>query len=425
MAATGRLQKIAGTQRTVRAEETLERVRPAARSLGVTRLANITGLDRVGIPAYSAIVPRSKHGISVFNGKGLRPIDAQAGALMEAIERETASLVRLPMIEGSLQTLRQHSAVLDPRRFKQELCEDYEESRNYFWVAGRDIISNREVLVPAHICGMVWREVPAGPFQGQVTSNGLASGNVLQEAISQALCELIERDAWTLAELGAHVLPWARRKTANPEDVEDGLDDLDIVRSIAPQDDPASELFRNAGLEPILHDITSDIGVPTVFATVADENLPGFPMVHGGLGTHPDAQVAVRRALTEVAQSRCVDIQAVREDLIAFDAASDEFKLHTRRLAGINRNRWFLGASTEHRRLEHLPSARHNDVQEDIDYLLGRLSASGIDEVIVVDLTPQGAPFAVVRMIIPALEFASITRGPLGTRALQFWKAHA
>ena len=57
-----------------------------AESLGVTRLANITGLDRVGIPVYAAVVPKSDGIISVYNGKGRRPIDAKVGALMEAID---------------------------------------------------------------------------------------------------------------------------------------------------------------------------------------------------------------------------------------------------------------------------------------------------------------------------------------------------
>jgi len=53
------------------------------------------------------------------------------------------------------------------------------------------------------------------------------------------------------------------------------------------------------------------------------------------------------------------------------------------------------------------------------------LKSRGVDQVIVVDLTPPGAPFAVVRVIVPALEMASVTRGPLGRRALEFWHSHA
>ena len=58
------------------------------------------------------------------------------------------------------------------------------------------------------------------------------------------------------------------------------------------------------------------LGIPAIFAAAADEHIPGFPMAHSGLGAHPDVEVALRRALTELAQSRCVDIQGVREDLL-------------------------------------------------------------------------------------------------------------
>jgi ribosomal protein S12 methylthiotransferase accessory factor len=416
--------KVNDGQRVLSAEETFERVSAPARSLGVTRLGDITGLDRIGIPTYSAITPLSEDGLSVATGKGIRAIDAKVGALMEAIERQTAIRSRLPLVEGSLLELRRHHSVIDPRDCKYALLPDYGESRKYFWVAGKDLISNCEVLVPAHISGLLWSEVPAGPFSERLTSNGLASGNTVEEAVCHGLCELIERDAWTLADVGAHVLPWVRRRVADLEDADNGLDDFEIFPSLEPQEDPASNLFREAGLRPVLHDITSDIGIPTVFAAVPDETLPGFPMVHGGVGTHPDARVAVSRALTEAAQSRCVDIQGVREDLLPAGCSNNEINLHTRRIVGVNRNLWFLGESKKPRSLDDLPSAVYDNVQADLNHLLTRLQSCGVHQVVVVDLTPPEAPFAVTRVIAPALENASITRGPLGQRALVFWQRH-
>src|ERR1700761_3207352 len=99
--------KVDGIQRSIPAAETAASAAAVAESLGVTRVADITGLDRIGIPVYSAIVPDSADNISVYNGKGRRPIDAKAGALMEAIERQTAVKVRLPFIEGSFHHLLQ------------------------------------------------------------------------------------------------------------------------------------------------------------------------------------------------------------------------------------------------------------------------------------------------------------------------------
>lgn len=408
-----------------RAEETLERVLEQARSFGVTRLADITGLDRIGLPTYSAIVPNSEDILSVYNGKGLRPIDAKVGALMEALERQVALTARPTLVDGSFQELSKLYAVLDPRRSKEGLAEDYSESHTYSWVWGRDLISDSDVLVPATWAGYMWHHLTAGPHFQLHTSNGLSSGNTREEAICQALCELVERDAWTLAEIGARLLPWARRRLADPENAANGEDDTELHPTLELADEPAMEFFRRAGLEPVLHDITSDLGIPTVFATVRDELLPGFPMVHGGVGTHLDARVAARRALTEVAQSRCVDIQGVREDITPPDAAATQFNIHTRRISGVQRNGWTINRSSKIHTLADLPSTIHDYIEDDIEYILTRLRLAGIDKVVVVDLSPPDAPFAVVRVIVPGLETWAVNRGPMGKRALAYWRAHA
>src|SRR5687768_1889525 len=76
-----------GRHRECSSEETFERVRPHLRRAGITRIADITGLDRIGIPVFNAIVPRSQDELSVYNGKGGTPIDAMTSAVMEAMER--------------------------------------------------------------------------------------------------------------------------------------------------------------------------------------------------------------------------------------------------------------------------------------------------------------------------------------------------
>jgi ribosomal protein S12 methylthiotransferase accessory factor len=417
-------RKIAGTQRTLHAEDTLHRVHEAARNLGVTRLADITGLDHVGIPTYSAVVPASADAISVYTGKGLCPVDAKVGALMEAIERQTILRERLPLLEGTIAELRQANAILDPRDLKEKLCAGYSEKHPYSWIFGTDLMSGRDILVPAKFAGYLWNEVPHPPCFEHSTTDGMASGNIREEAICQALCELIERDAWTMAEIGAHLLPWARRRVVDPRNAENGPDDFEMFPCLDLEDDPVVELFNRAGLHPVLHDITSDLGIPTIFAAIPDEMLPGFPMVHFGLGAHPDARVAARRALTEAAQSRCVDIQGVREDIVPAASAPTVVNLHSRRIEKINRQLWILGESKVRRRLSDISSVVHDDIQMDVEHILSRLKARGIGEAIVVDFTPPGAPFAVVRVIVPELETWSVCHGPLGRRALNFWRSH-
>lgn len=418
------LRKVIKTQRTVAPDETFRRVFAEACSLGMTRLGDITGMDRLGVPTYCAIVPKSRDVISVYTGKGLDRIDAKVGALMEAIERQTALRVQLPTVIGSVKDLRRDHEVLDPSEAMLELLPDYSEAREYCWVFGHELLSQCDVLVPAELAGYHWENALPGPFDSLSSTNGLASGNVLEEAICQALCELIERDAWTLADIGAHLIPWTRRRLVEPETADSGEDDFEMFQSLELENDPVLELFEIAGLHPVMHDITSDIGIPTVFAAVLDEAFPGFPMVHAGLGTHPDARVAVRRALTEAAQSRCVDIQGVREDLCPPDAEQSVFNSHTRRISEVNRRIWTINHSRIRRSISALPSAVYDDVQEDLDHILSKLKQRGINQVIVVDLTPYGAPYSVVRVIVPGLETWSVNHAKLGRRALEFWRTH-
>jgi ribosomal protein S12 methylthiotransferase accessory factor YcaO len=49
-----------GTHRLVAPEVTLERIAPHLLRFGITRCADITGLDRIGIPVYVAVRPQGR-----------------------------------------------------------------------------------------------------------------------------------------------------------------------------------------------------------------------------------------------------------------------------------------------------------------------------------------------------------------------------
>jgi YcaO-like protein with predicted kinase domain len=416
--------KVDGIERLVPAAETLVRVGKVAESLGVTRLADITGLDRIGIPVYSSVVPDSADALSVYNGKGARPIDAKAGALMEAIERQTALKTRLPFVEGSFSNLRERKRVLDPGRINQELAPSYSKDRIYSWSEGHDIVSDEPCLVPTKFAGYFWDDVPHPACFVLTNTNGLASGNCREEAVCHALCELAERDAWTMVELGAHHMPRERRSLALGVDAKDGADDLEMFPCVDLGSDELLQKFWQAGLCPVVRDITSSLGVLSFFASVADESITGYPMAHSGLGAHPNAAVAVRRALVELAQSRCVDIQAVREDILPPDAVAERFALHTRRINIINRDSWYFGRSRRLRKLSDVPSHRFTTIEEDLQFLVQRFATCGLDQIIVIDFTPNLTTHSVVRVIVPGIESWALDHGRLGHRAVEFWKQH-
>ena len=76
---------LGGTVRARDALETLAWVQPLLPRFGITRVANITGLDRIGIPVWISVRPHGRS-LSVAQGKGLTPELAQASAVMESIE---------------------------------------------------------------------------------------------------------------------------------------------------------------------------------------------------------------------------------------------------------------------------------------------------------------------------------------------------
>jgi ribosomal protein S12 methylthiotransferase accessory factor len=411
-------------------EETLARAKAIAAAKGVTRLADITGLDRLGIPVFTAVVPKSSDTITVYNGKGISPMDARTGALMESIERQTALHTDIEVITGSYESLSRRTPAIDPCLLNQKLRDDYDSGNAYAWVYGYDLIQEEPVLVPASLGGF-------GPrFSGSLcpfrtySSNGLASGNCLEEAICHALCELVERDAWSLAELRSQWLPWARREAASGTEAgAGGVDDCDAYPRIdlSAAGWPIAELlekFERAGLRPIVRDISSDFDVCCAIACAVDDCIPGFPQVHSGLGAHPNARIAVVRALTELAQSRAVDIQGVREDILPASATPREHDLHTQRISRIDYARWMLRDEGGERLFADVRSVEHHDIADDIKLILAALARQGLDRAIVVNLTEPGG-FAVVRAIVPGLEYWATDHGKLGERAIQFWKRHA
>src|SRR5580698_6625053 len=145
------MHKVDGIQRFIPAAETVISAASVAESLGVTRIADITGLDHVGIPVCSAIVPDSADNLSVYNGKGLRPVDAKAGALMEAIERQIALKSRPPMVEDSYARLRELAPTLNPCSINYELAANYSNDRTYSWCQGVEIFSGEPHYVPAKL----------------------------------------------------------------------------------------------------------------------------------------------------------------------------------------------------------------------------------------------------------------------------------
>lgn len=334
--------------REVPSAVTFDKVRPHLLRVGVTRIANITWLDRIGIPVFTAISPRSNDFVSVYAGKGLGEIDAKTSAVMEAIERFSAAIPRRPdEIASFTELLRAGRRVIDPRSLNLEVTHQYRDDLPIFWCRALDLLNEETVLIPqdAAVYNPKYYDSPCYEI---ATTNGLASGNSLEEAICHALAEVIERDAITLAELVSNRLGNVLRAGLGLNTLPDHSS-IEDLKALHPHLDmftlPSriSQLvarFESANVGIRVLDISSDVGIPSFLANAAEDLGSAMSRSHWGLGTAPNAEVALIRAITECAQGRAADIQAMREDISMPGQDVGKHLFHARRIASFNKESW-------------------------------------------------------------------------------------
>jgi ribosomal protein S12 methylthiotransferase accessory factor len=73
-------------------EDTLAFVKPILRRVPITRVSNVTPLDSLGLPVWSAVTPLAKD-LTVHAGKGYNSLAARLSSIMESIERVCAEQV--------------------------------------------------------------------------------------------------------------------------------------------------------------------------------------------------------------------------------------------------------------------------------------------------------------------------------------------
>ena len=374
-----------GTHRAVAPEETITRALRLAPIMGITRVANVTGLDSIGVPVVMVCRPNSRS-VAVTQGKGLDLAAAKASGLMEAIEGYHAETVTLPLRYLSLEELGYSSSVVDVSQLASIATSAFHPNLRLLWCEGRDLINDESVFVPYEVVhtDYTWPQ-PAGSGCFASSSNGLASGNHLLEAISHGICEIVERDATSL---------WKLRDRTGQDST--GVD-------LATVDDPACtaliEKFHSAGLETVVWDTTTDIGIASFFCVVFNSTpdpARGLPPA-AGAGCHPSRSIALLRALTEAAQTRLTQISGSRDD-----AGRDTYAPH-RYDATIDRVRDQLDTEKT-RRFTVVPDWESDTIDADVEWELGRLREAGVKRVIAVDLTKDMFNLPVVRMVIPGLE---------------------
>jgi ribosomal protein S12 methylthiotransferase accessory factor len=375
-----------GTHRAVTPEQTLEHVRGVFPAMGITRVANVTGLDSIDIPVVMVFRPNA-FSLSVSQGKGVTLAAAKASGVMESIEAYHAEHITLPLKLASFEELRYTHSLLDPVQLAQPAQSRYHPYRQMLWVEAEDLQRDERVWLPFEPIHLNYT-LPSPPGSGCfiASSNGLASGNHILEAISHAICEVVERDAVALWRLrGKEVQRTTRINLAT-------VDDPDCRELL--------KKYERAGIDVGVWDATSDIGIATFVCLIAERtpNPTRRLPVTNNFGCHPARSVALARALTETAQSRLTYIAGSRDNLLRRDyqaVLDGDVQERFRRL---------LTADDPRRDFHEVPSYEGETFLDDVQFELSCLRSVGIERVLLVDLTHPELRIQVVRIVIPGLE---------------------
>jgi ribosomal protein S12 methylthiotransferase accessory factor len=278
----------------------LDRLAAGAASFGVTRLAEITRLDRIGLPVWQAVRPAGR-ALSVHQGKGPSAEEAKVGALCEALESHCAETVIADGPLCSWADLSSAERAGEPADFARRRDKAGAADAPILWCEAEDLLGGRRLWLPYDLVSLDFSR-PAERWIDR-SSTGLGAGATEADAVRTALLELIERDA-----VGA----WQRSEPA-----------ARFARRVALETIPYSwfggwrELLTAAGADLAAFAPESPSGYPVAVCWVGGGEAFGARYrSFSGSACHPDPELALFKALAEAVQSRLTFIAGVRDDIL-------------------------------------------------------------------------------------------------------------
>lgn len=398
------MYRLSSSIRTRSAEESLILASTIAEDMGVTRVTDITWLDKIGMPVYAGIRPFAVKGsLNVHNGKGIRPNEAKIGAYMESIEFSLAEGLKhqQEIKKYSLQEIQDSLPQgLAFASFGAKLGVTFTPDEEIYCVQATDIISGQKGLIPAELVFHPVNLAGQRSLYGGTTTNGLCSGNTKLEAVIHGVCEVLERDVKSF----------------------DIINDSSCLVDINTEPETIKALrkkIESAGLILSLRKTPNEFNLPYYSAFVLEPDNQSPISVADGYGLHPVAEIAATRAITEAAQSRLTHIHGGRDDIVKrihfyqqnphFD---EEIIMNNIRRKILNRSKMtpFIASDEE----SYVPES----VEALWQYIKHKMASAGFQHCFVYELSPEDFPFSVFRVVIPKTEFIESEMKRIGPRFL-------
>ena len=313
--------------------------------------------------------------------------------MMEGFERYSAERQDIDeTIIASLSEIEEFGEYIDPKSLN--LPKEFEKKDisdlSLEWSKSIDLISNREYYIPTNAIYHPYISKDDSQSLFKSNTNGLASGNILE-------FEVIERDAWSIFEL-TH---------KNYAQIDISSIENEIIIDII-------EKFESKGIKIKLMDFTADIKIPTIAASADDTITKDAGLLTLGMGTHLDPEVAILRALTEVAQSRATQINGAREDTVRADFAREAGYERMKRI-----NKFYFRDEEEQIKLSDIENKSTSSITRDIEIVKDELVSNDIQKILYSNLTRPELDVSVVRVVIPEMELYTIDPSRAGYRFLK------
>lgn len=359
--------------------ETIEYFKNKLKTLDLDILESTVRIDngRLGIPVYFSRCGKDASAITGTKkqmGKGATPSQAEASAVMELAERFSFfSFCRNSgnFFDEKYVNLKENAIPFEMIASSvHDSSGDLEKARKIFenmtlkWTWAYNLTRKQEVLIPFNWFYMI------NEF------NGPSAGNCVEEALSQGICEIIERHVSSLISRNNMDVPGI-----DPDSATDPM----VVEMI--------NKYRAAGISLHISDFSLETGLPTVGVLAYDPStFPEKSEIVWTAGTTPDPQKALSRALTETAQ--------LAGD---FNSYSNYVASGLPKYKRIEEASYIINPKTT-KSIQSLPDLSDSNIKVEVENLISVLAKNGM-EIIVVNTTHPKLQIPAFYTIVPGAHF--------------------